>query len=179
MGYCPFTEIPQRQIKPSQWRLYTTTQQDLSSLTNLLPSVASVINGVHCWGSNALTHFYSLVPVSASPAVDGGTPGSTVLCDLSSLDTFTQHFLQRAWPRTRVLERGSRSVLVVTAYAFSCPPARLCISRSLNMSPSRSNQWILLCTTRSGILVPPMARNHAVIVTDCAASFRRLFVPHY
>ncbi len=57
----------------------------------------------------------------------------------SSLDTFTQSFLHRAWPKTR----GSRSALIVVAHVFSGPPA--CLShvrggvgrrRSLISSPS-------------------------------------------
>ncbi len=43
----------------------------------------------------------------------------------SSLDTFTQSFLHRAWPKTRGPEIGSRSALVVVAHVFSWPPVRL------------------------------------------------------
>ncbi len=43
----------------------------------------------------------------------------------SSLDTFTQSFLHRAWPKTRGPEIGSRSALIVVAHVFSWPPARL------------------------------------------------------
>ncbi len=43
----------------------------------------------------------------------------------SSLDTFIQSFLHRAWPKTRGPEIGSRSALVVVAHIFSWPPVRL------------------------------------------------------
>ncbi len=43
----------------------------------------------------------------------------------SPLDTFTQSFLHRAWPKTRGPEIGSRSALVVVAHVFSWPPVRL------------------------------------------------------
>ncbi len=38
----------------------------------------------------------------------------------SSLDTFTQSFLHRAWPKTRVPDIGSRSALIVVAHVFIC-----------------------------------------------------------
>ncbi len=40
----------------------------------------------------------------------------------SSLETFAQPFLHRAWPKTHGPESGSRSALIVVARAFSCPP---------------------------------------------------------
>ncbi len=43
----------------------------------------------------------------------------------SSLDTLTQSFLHRAWPKTRGPEVGSRSALTVVAHVFSWPPVRL------------------------------------------------------
>ncbi len=43
----------------------------------------------------------------------------------SSLDTFTQSFLHRAWPKTRGPESGSRSALIVVAHDLSWPPSRL------------------------------------------------------
>ncbi len=43
----------------------------------------------------------------------------------SSLETFTQSFLHRAWLKTRGPERGSKSALIVVAYIFSWPPFRL------------------------------------------------------
>ncbi len=43
----------------------------------------------------------------------------------SSLDTFIQSFLNRAWPKTRGPESASRSALNVVAHVFSWPPARL------------------------------------------------------
>ncbi len=43
----------------------------------------------------------------------------------SALDTFTQSFLHRAWPKIRGPEIGSRSALIVVAHVFSWPPARL------------------------------------------------------
>ncbi len=43
----------------------------------------------------------------------------------SSLETFAQFFLHRAWPKTRGPERGFRSALIVVAHAFSWPPVRL------------------------------------------------------
>ncbi len=42
----------------------------------------------------------------------------------SSLETFTQLFLHRAWPKTCGPEIGSKSVLFVVAHVFSWPPAR-------------------------------------------------------
>ncbi len=83
----------------------------------------------------------------------------------SSLDTFTQSFLHRAWPKTRGLEIGSRSALIVVAHVFSWPPARLRHvrggvgrRRSLISSPSRRlatcpNRRSLLCTSSAGMLV--------------------------
>ncbi len=44
----------------------------------------------------------------------------------SSLDTFTQSFFHRAWPKIGGPEIGSRSALIVVAHVFSWPPARLC-----------------------------------------------------
>ncbi len=41
----------------------------------------------------------------------------------SSLETFTQSFLHRAWPKTRGPEGGSRPALIVVV--FSWPPVRL------------------------------------------------------
>ncbi len=80
----------------------------------------------------------------------------------SSLDTFTQSFLHRAWPKTRGPEIGSRPALIVVAHVFSCPPA--CLRhvrggvgrrRSLISSPSGRlaacpNQRGLLCTSSVG-----------------------------
>ncbi len=43
----------------------------------------------------------------------------------SSLDTFTQSFLRRAWPKTCGPQIGSRSALIVVAHVFTWPPARL------------------------------------------------------
>ncbi len=43
----------------------------------------------------------------------------------SSLDTSTQSFLHRAWPKVRDPEVGSRSALIVVAHISSWPPARL------------------------------------------------------
>ncbi len=43
----------------------------------------------------------------------------------SSLDTFIQSFLHRAWLTTRDPERGSRSALIVVAHVFSWRPVRL------------------------------------------------------
>ncbi len=83
----------------------------------------------------------------------------------SSLDTFTQSFLHRAWPKTRGPEIGSRSALIVVAHVFSWPPARLHHvrggvgrRRSLISSPSERlsafpNQRSLLCTSSAGMLV--------------------------
>ncbi len=61
----------------------------------------------------------------------------------SSIETFTQPFLHRAWPNTRGPERGSRSALIVVAHVLSWPPVPLRHvwggvgrSRSLIRSPS-------------------------------------------
>ncbi len=40
----------------------------------------------------------------------------------NSLDTLTQSFLHRAWPKTRGSEIGSRSALIVEPHVFSWPP---------------------------------------------------------
>ncbi len=83
----------------------------------------------------------------------------------SSLDTFTQSCLHRAWPKTRGPEIGSRSALIVVAHVFSWPPARLRHvrggvgrRRSLISSPSGRlaawpNQRSLLCTNSAGMRV--------------------------
>ncbi len=83
----------------------------------------------------------------------------------SSLNTFTQSFLHRAWPKTRGPEIGSGSALIAVAHVFSWPPVRLRHvrggvgrSRSLISSPSgRLAAWpsqkSLLCTSSAGILV--------------------------
>ncbi len=75
----------------------------------------------------------------------------------SSLDSFTQSFLHRAWPKTRGPEIGSRSALIVVAHVFSWPPVCLRhvrggvgIRRSLIRSTSGRlaacpNQRSLLC----------------------------------
>ncbi len=46
----------------------------------------------------------------------------------SSLDTSTQSFLHRAWPKARGPEVGSRSALIVVAHVFSlsAPQERRC-----------------------------------------------------
>ncbi len=61
----------------------------------------------------------------------------------SSLKTFTQFFLHRAWLKTRGRESDSRTALIVIAHVFSWPPGRLRHvrggvgrSRSLISSPS-------------------------------------------
>ncbi len=83
----------------------------------------------------------------------------------SSLNTFTQSFLHRAWPKTRGPEIGSISALIVVANVFSWPPARLRHVRggvgrrkSLICSPSGRlaacpNQRSLLSTSSAGIFV--------------------------
>ncbi len=43
----------------------------------------------------------------------------------SSLGTFTQSFLYRAWPETRGPKIGSRSALIVVVHVISWPPSRL------------------------------------------------------
>ncbi len=77
----------------------------------------------------------------------------------SSLETFTQSFLHRAWSKTRGPESCSRSALSVVAHVFSWTPARLRHvrggvgrRRSLISSPSGRlgacpNQQSLLCTS--------------------------------
>ncbi len=81
----------------------------------------------------------------------------------SSLDTFPQSCLRRAWPKTSGPEIGSRSALMVVAHVFSWPPARLRHARggvgrrtSLISSPSGrlaawANQQSLLCTSSAGM----------------------------
>ncbi len=96
----------------------------------------------------------------------------------SSLDTFTQSFLHRAWPKTRGPESGSRS-----AHVFSWRPARLRHvrgsvgrRRSLISSPSGRlvacpNQRSLLFTSSAGILVRQRRRRSS---TDGTQSRLRL-----
>ncbi len=48
-----------------------------------------------------------------------------------SLDTFTQPFLHRVWPKIRGPERGSRSVFIVVVHAFSWRHVRGGVGRSL------------------------------------------------
>ncbi len=43
----------------------------------------------------------------------------------SLLETFSEPFQHRAWPKIRGLERGSMSALIVVAHVFSWPPIRL------------------------------------------------------
>ncbi len=73
----------------------------------------------------------------------------------SSLDTFTQSFLHRAWPKTRDPGSSSRSALIVVAHVFSLPPARLRHvrggvgrRRSLISSPSGRLAAHSLCALR-------------------------------
>ncbi len=115
----------------------------------------------------------------------------------SSLDTLTQSFLHRAWQKTRGLEIGSWSALVVVAHAFSLPPARLRHvrggvgrRRSLISSPSGRlaacpNQRSLLCTSKGGDAVPRMAHSLCALRVECGGcchcqrtptSFHRLLV---
>ncbi len=43
----------------------------------------------------------------------------------SSLKAFTLSLFHRVWPKTRGLERGSRSAVIVAAHVFRRPPVRL------------------------------------------------------
>ncbi len=104
----------------------------------------------------------------------------------SSLDTFTQSFRHRAWPKTRGPESGSRSALIVIAHVFSWPPARLrhvrgCVggSRSLISSPSGRlaacpNQRSLLCTSSAGMLVRQRRRRSSTDGTKSLRFTRRM-----
>ncbi len=65
---------------------------------------------------------------------DGGTPGSCA----SSLETFTQSFLYRAWPKIRSPEIGSKSAWFVVAHVFSWLPARL---RHVRGVMGRKSPW--------------------------------------
>ncbi len=104
----------------------------------------------------------------------------------SSLDTFTQSFLHRAWPTTRGPDIGSRSALVVVAHVFSWPPARLRHvwggvgrRRSLISSPSGRlvawpNQRSLLCTSSAGMLVREMQWRSSTDGTQSLRLTRRM-----
>ncbi len=122
----------------------------------------------------------------------------------TSLDTFTQSCLHRAWPKTRGSESGSRSALIVVAHVFSWPPASLRHvrggvgrRRSLISSPSGRlaacpNQRSLLCTSSAGMPVRQRRRRSSADSTQSLpmtyrmwrmrycqtppASFRRLLV---
>ncbi len=90
----------------------------------------------------------------------------------SSLDTFTQSFLYRAWPKTRGPEIGSRSALIVVAHVFSWSQARLRhvrggVGRRRSLISSLSGrlaacpiQRSLLCTSSVGMLVRQRRRTH-------------------
>ncbi len=92
----------------------------------------------------------------------------------SSLDTFTQSFHHRAWPKTRGPEIGSRSALIVVAHVFSWPPARLRHvrggvgrRRSLISSPSGRLVAHSLCALRveCGFLIAHRADFVRVLIT--------------
>ncbi len=103
-----------------------------------------------------------------------------------SLDTFTQSFLHRAWPKTRGPEIGSRSALIVVAHVFSWPPARLRRvrggvgrRRSLISSPSGRlaacpNQRSLLRTSSAGMLVRQGRRCSSTDGTQSLGLTRRM-----
>ncbi len=101
----------------------------------------------------------------------------------SSLDTFTQSFLRRAWPKTRGPEIGSRSALIVVAHVFSssAPRARrrgkeeildqLTFGTSCGMTklaePSLHEQCRYVCIGRGGDAVPRMAHSLCVLRVEC------------
>ncbi len=104
----------------------------------------------------------------------------------SSLDTFTQSFLHRAWPKTRSPEIGSRSALIVVAHVFSWPAARLRhvrggVGRRRSLINSRSgrlaacpNQRSLLCTSGAGMLVRQRRRRRSADGTESLRLTRRM-----
>ncbi len=90
----------------------------------------------------------------------------------SSLDTFTQSFLHRAWLKTRGPESCSRSALIVIAHVFSWLPARLRGGvrrrRSLISSLLGRNQRSLLSTSSAGMLVRQRRRRSSTDGTQSA-----------
>ncbi len=123
---------------------------------------------------------------------------------VSSLDTFTQYFLHRAWPKTRGLESCTRSALTAVAHVFSWPPARLRHvrggvgrRRSLISSPSDVLQHdqtsgafsaravLVYSWGRAGDAIPWMAHSLCALNVECGGCchfqrpptfFRRLLV---
>ncbi len=99
----------------------------------------------------------------------------------SLLDTFTQSFLHRSWPKIRGPEIGSRSAFIMVAHVFSWPPTQLHHvqggvgrRRHLLSSPSGRfaacpNQRSLLCTSSAGMLVRQRRRRSS---TDGMQSLR-------
>ncbi len=104
----------------------------------------------------------------------------------SSLVTFTQSFLHRAWPKTRGPEIGSRSALIVVAHVVSWPPARLrhvrggvgrrrsLISSPLGRLAACPNQRSLLCTSSAGMLVRQRRRRSSTDGTQSLRLMRRM-----
>ncbi len=103
-----------------------------------------------------------------------------------SLETLTQCFLHRAWPKIRGPESGSRSALVVVAHVFSWPPARLRHVRggvgrrkSLISSPSgrlatRPTQRSLLYTSSASLFVRQGRRRSSTDGTQSLRLTRRM-----
>ncbi len=95
----------------------------------------------------------------------------------SSLDTFTQSCLHRAWLKTRGPEIGSSSAKTVVAHVFTWPPARqggVGRRKSLISLPSGRlsaypNQRSLLCTSSAWMLVRQRRRRSS---TDGTQSLR-------
>ncbi len=103
----------------------------------------------------------------------------------SSLNTFAQSLLHRAWPKTRCPDIDSRSALIVVAHVFGWPSARLrhvrggVGRRSLISSPSgslaaRPNQRSLLCTISAGMLVRQRRRHSSTDGTQSLRLTRRM-----
>ncbi len=104
----------------------------------------------------------------------------------SSLDTFTQSFLHRAWPKTRGPKIGSMSAFIVEAHVFSWPLARLrhvrggvgwrrsLISSPLGRLVAWPNQRSLLCTSSASMIVGERRRRSSTDGTQSLRLTRRM-----
>ncbi len=104
----------------------------------------------------------------------------------SSLDTFIQSLLHRAWPKSRGPEIGCRSALIVVAHVLSWPPTRLRhvrggVGRKRTMISSPSgrlatcpNLWSILCTSNAGMLASQRRRRSSTDGTQSLRIMRKM-----
>ncbi len=110
-----------RRIDNKMARRRKCSRPDLSKLSHKL-LIRSTILLLYL---HLLRHSSGASGAGITKCIDHVSDGSTQAqrsC-ASSLVTFTQSFLHRAWPKTRGLESGSRSALIVVAHVFSWPLA--------------------------------------------------------